>query len=217
MLQTDYSNLFAAGLRVIESRSSSYRSSSVSSSPTPDHQDVTALNRTPRGRRFISQPDYGLARPHGVKRTQPRILARTPQIVSCPGPRGGVQCPVVSWRKPHWTYGYGTGCVDPYLHKIDSGSPSSNRKAIIVTLPNSPSLEEHGIPTSQTRLRDRRVSVQTVPVHMMTTHPSRPSLDKRAVWDDESTSNSSSSDGRSGMDNDWRQFRVEWIDFEGDP
>jgi hypothetical protein len=108
-------------------------------------------------------------------------------------------------------------CVDPYLHKIDSGSPSSNRKAIIVTLPNSPSLEEHGIPTSQTRLRDRRVSVQTVPVHMMTTHPSRPSLDKRAVWDDESTSNSSSSDGRSGMDNDWRQFRVEWIDFEGDP
>jgi hypothetical protein len=115
--------------------------------------------------------------------------------------------------------------VDPYLHKLDPASPS-NRRAILLTLPNSPSLEEHGIPatqafTSRSRHRDCRVSAQTVPVHMMLpTHPCRSSLDKGAFWEAESTSDSSSSsssDGQSGMDDDWRQFRVEWIDFDGDP
>jgi hypothetical protein len=111
-------------------------------------------------------------------------------------------------------------CVDPYLHKVAPiNTPSPARKAILVTLPSHASLGEHNIPatqpfTSPQRQRDRCVSVQTLPVHMILPAQSyRPSLEKTALWESESVS--SSGDG-SGMDDDWRQFRVEWIDFDGD-
>jgi hypothetical protein len=67
----------------------------------------------------------------------------------------------------------------------------------------SPALVQH----------DRRMSLQTM--HMML--PSLPyrsffSSDDETTW--ESASDSSSED-ESGLDDDWDQFRVEWIDFEG--
>lgn len=106
--------------------------------------------------------------------------------------------------------------MDPYLDQVDPvDTPSSAREAILVKLP----LGEHNIPATQPlssrpSQRDRRVSVQTLPVYMMLpAQPYRSSLEKGAVWESESVS---SLDDESGMDDDWRQFRVEWIDFDGD-
>ncbi|KAI0248498.1 hypothetical protein BJV78DRAFT_1156476 [Lactifluus subvellereus] len=145
---------------------------------------------------------------------------------------------VVSWRRPRWTYGCGDWstrvhhattlrllgeedeCVDPYLHKVDPvDTPSSAREAILVKHPRYTSLGGHNNPTTQPlsswpSQRDRRVSVQTLPMYMMLpAQPYRSSLEKGAVWESESVS---SSDDESGADDDWRQFRVEWIDFDGD-
>jgi hypothetical protein len=67
----------------------------------------------------------------------------------------------------------------------------------------SPALEQH----------EHRMSLHTM--HMML--PSLPyrsffSSDDETTW--ESASDSSSEYG-SGLDDDWDQFRVEWIDFDG--
>jgi hypothetical protein len=100
--------------------------------------------------------------------------------------------------------------VDPHLFdKVDPVDvPASTRTKILVTLPTSPSSGEQVI--SPVQQCDRRVSL---PMHMML-----PALPYHSffVSDDDSTwESASASDDESGMDDDWHQFRVEWIDFDG--
>ncbi|KAI0291377.1 hypothetical protein B0F90DRAFT_1823914 [Multifurca ochricompacta] len=111
--------------------------------------------------------------------------------------------------------------VDPYLHKVD-------RKAtIIVTLPTPAYMKEQQddipspprpLPTpsrsSEThhnqREQQRRVSLQTMlPAHH---HPHRSVLEG-GVWESASSSDDDEDEDGSGLDDDWHQFRVEWIDF----
>lgn len=106
--------------------------------------------------------------------------------------------------------------MDPYLfNKVDPVDvPASSRKTILVTLPTSTSLGEQVISPMQGQ-RDRRLSLQTLPMHMVL--PALPyhsffALDEETNWESDSTS---SSDDESGLDDDWHQFRVEWIDFDG--
>jgi len=112
-------------------------------------------------------------------------------------------------------------CVDPFLGKVDPvDAPEVARTSILVEPPNLASLWENELPplqpltTSRLSQRDRRVSLQMLPVHtMLPKCPVYSSLDSEedAAW--ESTSDSSSDD-ESGFDEDWHQFRVEWIDFD---
>jgi len=102
------------------------------------------------------------------------------------------------------------GCVDPYLFdEVDPVDVPASTK-FFLTLPTSlgeqeisPALEQH----------EHRMSLQAM--HMML--PSLPyrsffSSDDETTW--ESVSDSTSED-ESGLDDDWDQFRVEWIDFDG--
>jgi hypothetical protein len=108
-------------------------------------------------------------------------------------------------------------CVDPYVFdKVDPVDvPASTRTTILVTLPTSPSLGEQVISPMQGQ-RDHRVSLQTLSMHKMlpTAFPYHSffSSDDETTWESESAY---SSDDESGLDDDWHQFRVEWIDFDG--
>jgi len=111
--------------------------------------------------------------------------------------------------------------VDPFLGKVDPvDTPKVARTSILVAPPNLASLWENELPPLQpltlSRLsqRDRRVSLQTPPVHtMLPKRPYHPSLDSEEVtaWE---YASESSSDDESGLDDDWHQFHVEWIDFD---
>jgi hypothetical protein len=110
--------------------------------------------------------------------------------------------------------------VDPCLCKADPvDAPKSTRSLILTAPPNVASLWKHDLPTfhtltpSRPSQRDRRVSLQALPVHTMV--PKRPyysTLDtgEDTVWE----STSESSDDESDLDDDWHQFHVEWIDFD---
>jgi hypothetical protein len=101
--------------------------------------------------------------------------------------------------------------VDPYLFdKVDPVDvPASTRRTtILVTLPTSTSLGEQVITPVQGK-HDRRVSIQSLPKHMVL--PALPyhsffALDEETDWE---------SDSASSSEDDWHQFRVEWIDFDG--
>jgi hypothetical protein len=91
--------------------------------------------------------------------------------------------------------------------------PASTRTTILVTLPTAESFEDEISPMQGQC--DRRVSLQTLPMHMML--PVLPyhsffALDEESIWESDSTS---SSEYESELDDDWHQFRVEWIDFDG--
>lgn len=107
--------------------------------------------------------------------------------------------------------------MDPYVFdKVDPVDvPASTRTTILVTLPTSPSLGEQVISPVQGH-RDHRVSLQTLSMHKMlpTAFPYHSffSSDDETTWESESAY---SSDDESGLDDDWHQFRVEWIDFDG--
>lgn len=112
--------------------------------------------------------------------------------------------------------------MDPYLCKVDPvDAPKSARSSVFTAPPNVASLWKHELPTfqplapSRPSQRDRRVSLQALPVHTMA--PTRPyhstfDLSEDTVW--ESLSESSDEDDESDLDDDWHQFRVEWIDFD---
>jgi len=114
-------------------------------------------------------------------------------------------------------------CVDPYLCKVDPvDAPKSARSSVLTAPPNVASLWKHELPTfqplapSRPSRRDRRVSLQDLPVHTMT--PKRPyhstfdlDLSEDTAWE---TTSESSDDDESDLDDDWHQFRVEWIDFD---
>jgi hypothetical protein len=105
--------------------------------------------------------------------------------------------------------------VDPYLFdEVDPVDvPASTPTKILLTLPTSASLGEQEF--SHALEHDHHMSLQTLPMHMML-----PSLPYRSFFssDDETTwesASDSSSEYESGLDDDWDQFRVEWIDFDG--
>ena len=112
--------------------------------------------------------------------------------------------------------------MDPFLCKVDPvDAPKVSRTSILVGPPDLASLWENELPPLQPlaplRLsqRDRRVSLQTLPVHtMLPKRPYHPSLDseEEAAW--ESASESSSDDECGLANDDWHQFHVEWIDFD---
>lgn len=93
--------------------------------------------------------------------------------------------------------------------------PASTPTKILLTLPDSASLEEQEI-SSALGEYDHHMSLQPLPVHMML-----PSLRYQSFFssdDDETTwetASASSSEDEPGLDDDWDQFRVEWIDFDG--
>ena len=106
--------------------------------------------------------------------------------------------------------------MDPYLFdEVDPVDvPASTPTKILFTLPTSASLGEQEISPALEQ-HDCHMSLQTLPMHMML--PPLPyrsffSSDDETTW--ESASDSSSED-ESGLDDDWDQFRVEWIDFDG--
>lgn len=106
--------------------------------------------------------------------------------------------------------------VDPYsFDEVDPVDvPASTPTKILLTLPTSASLEEQEISPALER-HDHHMSLQSLPMHMML-----PSLPYRSFFlsDDETTWESASaysSEDESGLDDDWDQFRVEWIDFDG--
>src|SRR5260221_1782286 len=108
-------------------------------------------------------------------------------------------------------------CVDP------ADAPRSARSSVLTEQPNNvASLWKHELPTFQPLApsrpspsqRDRRVSLQALPVHTMV--PKRPyhsTFDLGEDTDWESTSESSDDD-QSDLDADWHQFRVDGIDFD---
>ena len=110
--------------------------------------------------------------------------------------------------------------MDPYLCKADPvDAPKSTRSLILTAPPNVASLWKHELPTfhtltpSRPSQRDRRVSLQALPVHTMELkRPYYSTLDvgEDTVWE----STSESSDDESDLDDDWHQFHVEWIDFD---
>jgi hypothetical protein len=99
--------------------------------------------------------------------------------------------------------------VDPV--DVPESTPTTK---ILLTLPSSVSLGEQEISPALEQ-HDYRMSLQALPVHMML-----PSLRYRSFFssDDETTwetASASSSEDESGLEDDWDQFRVEWIDFDG--
>ncbi len=105
--------------------------------------------------------------------------------------------------------------MDPYLFdKVDPVDVPASSRTILLTLPTPASLGEQEISPAQEQY-DHHMSLQALPMHMML-----PSLPYRSFFssDDETTwesASASSSDYESGVDDDWHQFRVEWIDFDG--
>lgn len=106
--------------------------------------------------------------------------------------------------------------MDPYLFdEVDPVDvPASTPAKILLTLPTSASLAEQEI-SPVLEQHDHRISLQTLPMHKML-----PPLPYRSFFSsgDETTwesASDSSSEDESGLDDDWDQFRVEWIDFDG--
>jgi hypothetical protein len=108
-------------------------------------------------------------------------------------------------------------CVDPFVFdKVDPVDvPASTRTTILATLPTSASFGEQVISHVQGQ-RDPRMSLQTLYMHEMlpTAFPYHSffSSDDETTWESEYAY---SSDDESGLDEDWHQFCVEWIDFDG--
>ena len=92
--------------------------------------------------------------------------------------------------------------------------PASIPTKILFALPTSVSLGEQEISPALEE-HDHRMSLQPLPMHMIL--PSFPyrsffSSDDETSW---KSASASSSEDESGLDDDWDQFRVEWIDFDG--
>jgi len=248
VFETSYSNLFAAGLRVIHSRSTSRRSSSdsqlrslVSHSPSTgavDHDQLSSVSsRAPSsGKTFhfptrlwrLPSPRNEESESAGANMTAAKdATSRPAHRRSMPG--GIMEETTLDVRIWDWStrVSFATtileeedGCVDPYLCRVDPvDAPKPARSSVLIAPPNVASLWKHELPVLQSLApsrpsqRDRRVSLQALPVHTMA--PKRPfystfELGEDTVWE----STSESSDDESDLDDDWHQFRVEWIDFD---
>lgn len=94
--------------------------------------------------------------------------------------------------------------------------PASTPTKIFLAVPSSASSEEQEISPVLER-HGYHMSLQALPMHMMLPslrYQSFFSSDDETTWE---TASASSSEDESGLEDDWDQFRVEWIDFDGDP
>jgi hypothetical protein len=243
-LQTDYSNLFAAGLRVIESRSTGRGSSShpvdaVSSTDLnlstsdlePEEGFTTPIEVAPKkSSRFpanlwrhvswrkekLSSSAKTNALAGGAKPPRRSWLSMSPGNVRQETPLDARICDW-STRVYHATTllgeerEEGKERVDRYLDdKVDPvDTPLPTRTAFLVALPSTASpLWEHDFPVSlPSQHEQHRRSLRTP----YPRHPYSSSLKETTVFQWELQS--ASSHEESGIDDDWHQFRVEWIDF----
>lgn len=238
ILQTDYSNLFAAGLRVIESRSTGRGSSHPVSST---NLDLSASDREPEEDLAVPvevAPKKASHFPTNLWRHVSWRKDKSPSASSSAIAGGGIKSRHRRWRSVlpgnvaqetaldariwDWSThvyhattllgeeGEGEACVDPYLDdKVDPvDTPLPTHTAFLVALPSTAApLWEHDFPVSLPSQHDpqHRISLQR-PRH---TCPSSLKETSACQWDRASAS----SHEESGIDDDWHQFRVEWIDF----
>lgn len=237
VFEADYSNLFAAGLRGIQSRSTdSVRPpSSIGAGSADRDQDVKRVKGPsvpPSLWKSFLLPTRLWRRPSRFPRTEEtspavRNLTLLNDTASKSSPQQSIASDVVEesslkLRILDWSLrvsnAVGTldeedGCVDPYLFdEVDPVDvPASTPRKILLTLPTSASLGEQEIspPLEQ---HGHRMSLPTLPIHKML-----PALPYRSFFssDDETSASDSSSEDESGLDDVWDQFRVEWIDFDG--
>jgi len=240
VLQTDYSNLFAAGLRVIESRSTDRGSLSH-----PVHA-VSSLNRSisdlePEEKAPIEVAPKKTSRfPAKIWHHVSRRREKSSSSANASTLASGAQSPPRRWlsmlpgnvreetpldaRIWDWsTHVYhattlpgkereGEEWADPYLDdKVDPvDTPLPIRTAFLVALPSTASpLWERDFPVllpSQHEQQHRRSLRMPHP-----RHPYSSSLKETTAYQWELSS--ASSHEESGIDDDWHQFRVEWIDF----
>ncbi|KAI0269086.1 hypothetical protein BGY98DRAFT_1101233 [Russula aff. rugulosa BPL654] len=245
VFEADYSNLFAAGLRGIQSRSTDPDrspqpdiSSSIGAGSADRDQDVkhvkgpsvpsfwksfllsTRLWRLPS--RF-PRAEMSSSAVRNLKSWTNAVskASRRQSIPSHVVEESSLKLRILDWSS-HVSNALGTldeedEYVDPDL--FDEVDPvdvpeSTPTTKILLTLPSSVSLGEQEI-SSALEQHDYRMSLQALPVHMML-----PSLRYRSFFssDDETTwetASASSSEDESGLEDDWDQFRVEWIDFDG--
>jgi hypothetical protein len=197
VLQTDYSNLFAAGLRVIESRTTGRRSyeeedfvgPSIELAPRKPSPFPTKLWHRLSGRRAESSSKIdGVAKPRWRSMLSGTLAA----------PETALDERIWDWstRVYRATEEEEVGeCVDPHRDdKVDPvDTPRPTRTAFVVALPDTSS--EHG----QHEQQHRRLSLHAPP-HLRHTQKESTALELESYEE-------------SGIDDDWHQFRVEWIDF----
>jgi hypothetical protein len=235
VLQTDYSNLFAAGLRVIESRSTGRGSTShpvdaisftdLNLSTSDLEEDFTAPIDVPKSSRFpgklwrhvswrreITSSPANTSALAGAKPPRRRWLSMLPGNDRQETP---LDARIWDWSTRVYNATTllgeareeGEECADPSLDdKVDPVDiPLPTRTAFLVALPSTASpLSEHVSLPSQ---HEQRRSVRTP----YPSHPYTSSLKETTScqWE----LHSASSHEESGIDDDWHQFRVEWIDF----
>lgn len=241
VLQTDYSNLFAAGLRVIESRSTG-RGSSESHpvhAVSPTNSNLSPSDREPEGE-FAAPIDVS---PKKTSRFSTKLWRRVswrrekPSSANTNVVDGGAKPHQRTWRSMlpgcvgqetaldariwDWSTGVyrattlgdeGVERADPYLDdKVDPvDTPLPTRTAFLVALPSTAApLWEHDFPVSLPNQHEqqRRRSLY-MPRQRRAYSPSLKET-SACQWE----LGSASSHEESGIDDDWHQFRVEWIDF----
>ncbi|KAH9063549.1 hypothetical protein EDB87DRAFT_127617 [Lactarius vividus] len=218
VLQTDYSNLFAAGLRVIESRSTG-RGSSQSYPVHAVSLNLSASDRDPEGEfaapvedspkktsRFSTKlwrrVSWRREKPSSANTNvvdddaKPRQRTWRSMLPGCVGQETALDERIWDWSTGVYhatTLGdEGVERADPYLDdKVDPvDTPLPTRTAFLVALPSTTApLWEHDFPIS---LPSQHEQQRRRSLHM-----------PRSI----------SSHEESGIDDDWHQFRVEWIDF----
>jgi hypothetical protein len=239
VLQTDYSNLFAAGLRVIESRSTGRACSpafavSSTASVRQTEEDFTAPIEVASKKcsRFPANLWRHVSRKEKASSTNASFLAgdAKPRLwrwrSMLPGSVG--QDVPLDERIWDWSTSVyhatalpgedgedGEDYADPYLEdKVDPvDTPLPTRATFLVALPSTAApLWEHDFPVSLPSQHEQQH--RRSPWSPQRRHPySAPLKDSSASqWE----LASASSREESGIDDDWHQFRVEWIDFGAD-
>jgi len=239
VLQTDYSNLFAAGLRVIESRSpgrgsfDAVSSTNLNWSSSDRVTEEAPIDLSPKkSSRFPAnlwrRVSWGKEKSPSTNDSvlacgfKPRLWRLRSMLPGSVGQETPLDERIWDWSTSvyHATAlpgdeGDGEVCVDTHLDdKVDPvDTPLPTRATFLVALPSTAApLWEHDFPVSlpsQYEQQHRR-SFRTP----QRRHPySTPLKDLTACqWE----LASASSHEESGIDDDWHQFRVEWIDFDED-
>ncbi|KAI9434389.1 hypothetical protein H4582DRAFT_797200 [Lactarius indigo] len=240
VLQTDYSNLFAAGLRVIESRSTGRGSShpvqtvsstnlnSSASDREPSEDSAASIEVAPKKTSRFStklwrRVSWRREKPSSANTNaveggvKPRRRSWRSMLPGCVGQETALDARIWDWSTSvyHATTLLGDEReerTDPYLDdKVDPvDTPLPTRTAFLVALPSTAApLWEHDFPVSlpsQNEQQRRRSLHMPLPRHAYS-----PSLKETSAFQWELAS--ASSHEESGIDDDWHQFRVEWIDF----
>jgi len=236
VLQTDYSNLFAAGLRVIESRSTGRGCSPVFTVSSTDLNLSASVEDAPievppkKSSRFpanlwrhVSSRKEKSSSTNGsflADDAKPRHWRWRSMLPGSIGQDAPLDERIWDWSTSvyHATalpMEEGADGVDTYLEdKVDPvDTPLPTRATFLVALPSSAApLWEHDFPVSLPSQHEQQH--RRSPWSPQRRHPySAPLKDSNACQWELATA---SSREESGIDDDWHQFRVEWIDFSVD-